>query len=115
MKSFIASGHLDKVTDDVLRRSLLSWISLLEDQRDDQTRASAYGSLELQPYLRAEFDVVGAEWADRRSAPVERHLSSDIAATTRLRNLIVWQLRWLDRIVRQDEVSSRLPLSVSLE
>jgi hypothetical protein len=103
VESVISSGHLDKVKSDVLRRSLLSWVALLEDQRDDQTRASAFGSMELQPYLRAEFDVVRAEWADRSAAPVDRHLSTDIAVTPRLRNLIVWQRRWLDRIVRQND------------
>ena len=103
VQSVISSGHLDKVRSDVLRRSLLSWIALLEDQRDDQTRASAFGSMELQPYLRAEFDVVRAEWADRSAAPVDRHLSTDIAITPRLRNLVVWQRRWLDRILRQND------------
>ena len=109
-EAFISSGYLDAVQNDVLRRSLLSWIALLQDHRDDETRASEFGSLELGPYLREEFDVVRAQavqraWARGQlaSSPGGGQLATSIRADTRLRNLVGRRLVLLGRIARQNE------------
>ena len=108
--AFITAGHADKLLDDTLRRSLLSWIAQLQDQRADQTRASEYGSLELQPYLRAEFDVLRVQRVLRAltrdelaSSPGGGRLATNIRVSPRLRNLVGWQLDHVDRIARQNE------------
>jgi len=95
---------------DVTLRSLLSWMAALQDQRGDQTLAREYGSLELQPYLRAEFDVLRAQLVMRAftrdqlaTAPGEGRLATDLRVSLRLRNLVGWQIDHLDRIARQNE------------
>jgi hypothetical protein len=100
VESFIVSGRLDAVESADLQRVLLDWAALLEDQRDDQARASEFGARELQPYLRAEFDVRNPQWIEfdlMDPAP-----STQIRATTALRNLVGWQRRWLLRMRDQD-------------
>jgi hypothetical protein len=100
VESFIASGRLDAVESPDLQRVLLEWVALLEDQRDDQARASEFGGRELQPYLRAEFDVQNPQWVEFDL--MDPAASTQIRATAHLRNLVGWQRRWLLRMRNQD-------------
>ena len=73
-------------------------------QHDDQTErvhTAASNSNRIFGRSLTSWEPNGLIAARPRSSATS---PSDIVATTRLLNLVVWQLRWLDRIVRQEEV-----------
>ena len=107
--AFISSGFIDQLSSGDLRRSLLSWIPLVEDQRDDEVTSREFQAGELQPYLRAEFDVISAQRQrmglggdpDREPSATVGRGDTEIRSTMRFRNLVSWQLRWLRLNTRQ--------------
>ena len=98
--SFTSSGRLDALRSIELQRALLEWLSLIEDQRDDQTRTSQFGVVELRPFLRSHFEVRNAQRVEL--AEHDPSGSTRLQSTQELRNLVEWQRRWLWRLKGQD-------------
>ena len=117
VESFISSGRLDAVQNTDLRRSLLEWISLVEDQRDDQARTSEFGRSELRPFLRARFDVQNAQRVEEGTHDPTG--STRVQSDAQFRGLADWQRRWLGIIKNQDhslrEHSTRLDSLIRVE
>jgi hypothetical protein len=109
VRAFVSAGLADATSLDPIRRSLFEWMALIQDQRDDQLLARQYGSVELQPFLRSEFDVTGAQRMLRLmtrgsfdAGSLEARGTTELRVTSRSRNLVAWQLDHLDRISRQN-------------
>lgn len=71
VSSFVSAGLVEDLGSLDLRRAILVWITSIQEQRDDQRLAREYGSLEIQAFLRAEFDVTGPQRMIRTMHQVE--------------------------------------------
>ncbi len=97
------SRGIDEIENLELRRRLLSWPTLLQDLKDDETRARTFQATESGPYLRAEFDVAAAQdaaipWA-LGSEPAPSHVTQ-FQSTIRLKNLVGWQVHYFEVLTR---------------
>ncbi len=99
----LLSRGIDEIENLELRRRLLSWPTLLQDLKDDETRARTFQDRESGPHLRAEFDVAAAQdaatpWA-LGSEPAPSHVTQ-FQSTTRLKNLVGWQVHYFEVLTR---------------